>query len=123
MKIEHNIIAFKLNQTYKPTIGRLELYDITRHSWRLSERREKAEYAFAVFQGEVKEVYTIVSWLPQNSTITTKKPEDISDLTINTDRWEFVGNIAPDEIRSKYIDKDVSDYFKSKQNPVAYINC
>ncbi len=123
MKIEHKIIAFKLNKTYKPTIGRLELYDITRHSWRLSERREKAEYAFAVFQGEVKEVYTIVSWLPQNSTITTKKPEDISDLTISTDRWEFVGNIAPDEIRSKYLGKDVSEYFKSKQNPVAYINC
>lgn len=104
-------------------MGKIELYDTTRHSWKLGERRNKAQYAFAVFQGEVKEVYTIVSWLPQNSTITTKKPEDISDLTINTDRWEFVGNIAPDEIRSKYVGKDVSEYLKSKQNPVAYINC
>jgi hypothetical protein len=123
MIIVENIIAFKLNQTYKPTMGKVELYDITRHSWKVGERRNKAKYAFAVFEGVVKEVYTIAAWLPQNSTLSTKTINDIADLNINTERWEFVGNIAPDEIKAKYLGKDMSDYFKSNQNPVAYINC
>ncbi len=123
MKIDEAVIAFKLNKTYKPTMTPMQLYDATRHSWKVGERRNSAEYAFAVFQGEVKEVYKIAIWLPQNSTLNTKDKENIEDKTINTDRWEFVGTIAPEKIRYKYIGKDISDFFKSKQNPVAYINC
>jgi len=101
----------------------MELYDITRHSWRVSERREKAKYAFAVFHGIVKEIYKIAAWLPQNSTLNTKEFAADADLSINTKRWEFVGNIAEDNIREKYLGRDISGCFKSNQSPFEYINC
>jgi len=123
MKVEDSVIAFKLNQTYHQGIGQMELYDITRHSWRVSERREKAKYAFAVFHGIVKEIYKIAAWLPQNSTLNTKEFAADADLSINTKRWEFVGNIAEDNIREKYLGRDISGCFKSNQSPFEYINC
>lgn len=78
---------------------------ITRHSWKVGERRDKAEFAFAVFGGVVKEVYKIAAWLPQNSTLNTKQFDSDFDTSINAERWEFVGNIAPEEIRSLYYKK------------------
>ena len=39
-------------------------------------------------------------------------------------RWEFVGVIASDGIRKKYVGKSVAGYFaKGSQNPVKYVNC
>jgi len=38
-------------------------------------------------------------------------------------RFEFVGNIAPDVIRDKYVYKSVEHYFKKgMSNPVLYLN-
>ena len=38
-------------------------------------------------------------------------------------RYEFVGNIAPDVIRDKYVYKSVEHYFKKgMSNPVLYLN-
>jgi hypothetical protein len=120
VKISHPVLAFNLNQTYRENLRPVELYDITRHAWKLSERRLKAHYAFAVYKGIVQEVFTIAAWFPQNTTLNTKVLEDIN---VSTDRWEFVGNIAPEEIRKAYIYKDISDYTTSSRNPLTYINC
>ena len=39
-------------------------------------------------------------------------------------RWEFVGTIAPEKIRSKYKDRSVARYQKpGAQNPIMYVNC
>lgn len=123
VEVEHPMLAFKLNNTFRYGLDPVKLYDYTRHSWKLGLRREKAKFAVAVYQGVIQEVYTISQWLPQNSTLNTKDPEEISDKTVNTDRWEFVGNIAPKEIREKYLYKSIAHYIKSNQNPATYINC
>ena len=45
-------------------------------------------------------------------------PEDIKG------RVEFVGKLAPEEIRKRYIDTSVRDYLgKGSQNPCRYVNC
>ena len=121
--VQHPTIAFKLNATFRYGLDPIKLYDFTRHSWKLSERRNNAKYAFAVYQDVVQEVYTVEHWLPQNSTLNTKIPEEITDHEINADRWEFVGNIAPTDIRQRYLHKNISEYMKSNQNPVTYIHC
>ena len=37
-------------------------------------------------------------------------------------RYEFVGRIAPDDVRKNYKDKSVSNIFsKGEQNPIRYI--
>lgn len=121
--VTHPVIAFKLNATFRYGLDPVNLYDNTRHSWKLSERRIDAKYAFAVYQNIVQEVYRIEQWLPQNSTFNTKPYDEIVDHEINTDRWEFVGNIALQEIRNLYLYKNIGQYIKSNQNPVTYINC
>jgi hypothetical protein len=42
----------------------VELYDATRGVWRVNPSRHKAKYAFAVYEGIVKEVYEIKAWFP-----------------------------------------------------------
>lgn len=41
-----------------------EPYEATRGIWVLGRRREKAIYAFAVFEGIIQEVYEISEWYP-----------------------------------------------------------
>ena len=45
-----------------------ELYDATRGIWKVGEERVKAKYAFAVFEGVIREVYEISQWLHAGST-------------------------------------------------------
>jgi hypothetical protein len=67
-----------------------ELYEATRGIWKLGLRRNKAEYALAVYQGIVLEVYRIKHWLPAASSTYTTRPQD--DLKVKG-RWEFEGAV------------------------------
>ena len=84
----------------------------------MGARRERASYAFAVFEGIVREVYKINEWFPAGTTPSTR-----GDL-YDPERWEFVGDVAEKGIRDKYILKSVDDYFsRNQQNPITYVNC
>jgi len=116
------VLAFRINQTFHYGMNEQELYDYTRHAWKLGRRREQARYAFAVYHGIVQEIYEIEKWLPQNSTPNIKHERGESS-EVNTDRWEFVGKVAQAEIRKKYLYSDISAYLRSTQQPCVYINC
>ena len=98
----------------------MELYDFTRGYWRININRAKnAKYAFAVYNGIIQEVYEIKTWLKAGESMSVRGKIEIID-----DRVEFIGNIAPEIIRSKYKYKSVEDYFKKgNANPIMYINC
>ena len=118
VKIDEPSLLIRINELFYYGMTDVELYDATRSSWKLNEERAKqAEYAFAVYDGIVHEVYVILNWLQGGSSFSTYKN------TLSEDRLEFVGNIAPENIRSKYLHKSVKDYFnKGSQNPIKYIN-
>lgn len=118
-QIEEPVIAININQTYRHGISTGELYDCTRGIWRLDrDRAEKAHYAFAVYQGVVKEVYEINQWHPELSTeYKCRQPEH----TKLKNRYEFVGKVAEDSIRDKYIGKQMPEMHA--QNPIRYYNC
>ena len=119
MKVTEPALLIRVNQLYRPTMSAMELYDATRGVWKVGARRELAKYALAVFEGIVLEVYEIVSWHPAGSTFTSRDREDVSA----PGRWEFVGRLAPERLRRKYIDRDVGSYFPpGAQNPIAYVN-
>lgn len=110
-------ILIRINQLYYYGMDEIELYDATRGIWKVGERREKVEYAFAVYKGIVQEVYKIEHWFPAGSTFSTRGLTD-------PDRWEFVGRRAKASIRNKYYLKSVDDYFSgNSQNPITYVNC
>ena len=57
------------------------------------------------------EVYKVAGWYPAYSTMMTRDEE-----RTRPERYEFVGNIAEENIRNKYKDKSVSKYFPNRQN-------
>ena len=96
---------------------RVALYDATRAYWSIKKNHAitDTKLALAVHDGIVLEVYTIAAWLPANSTLMAVR----LDKSVDKNRKEFVGDIASDSIREKYLGKSVRSLFKpGNQDPV-----
>src|SRR5687768_6642146 len=101
--IDDPVVAVNLNQTYRDGMGTEALYDCTRGIWRLNkERAEKAMYVFAVYHNVIIEVYKVDQWLAAGTTKYGWRRFTSAHLQ---GRYEFVGKVAPDQIREKYIDQ------------------
>ena len=104
---EHSGIAILINRDYRPTFGDLEIFEWTRGIWSkkivTACENSDAKFAYATFNGVVKDVYVIHSWVPagtQEYFSRTLDPERLKKA-----RWEFVGKKAPKEILHKYVGK------------------
>ncbi len=96
-------IIININRLYTRSMTAQQLYDATRASWIVGTKRDRAKYAIASFRGLVREVYEIEKWQP------------------NGGRWEFVGKIAEDKIRDKYLNQSLENYIKKGgRNPIRY---
>ena len=113
------VIMIRVNKHYRHGMGNEDLYDITRGVWTISSRRAAgAKYAFAVFEGVVREVYEIESWDTAGTTH-HRWPK----VAYRPGKWEFVGDIAPKPIRERYRLHSVAAYFSpGSQNPIKYVN-
>ncbi|MCY4042750.1 MAG: hypothetical protein OXF45_02935 [Candidatus Dadabacteria bacterium] len=112
--IYHRVLIFRLNNTYKPNMGEEEIYEMTRGVWVVNQkRRQKAQYAFGVFRGIVRGVFSIDNWHPAGSTKYRFRPDIKSSKT--TRLWEFTQNAkAPQEIVDMYLYKSVREYLKNQ---------
>jgi uncharacterized protein len=118
-RIDEPILAININQTYRHGISADELYECTRGIWRLNrERATKARYAFAVYQGIIREVYDMDHWYPAGSTKYHWRQFNPRQLK---KRYEFVGKVASDEVRDRYIGRRMPN--PHTQNPIRYYNC
>jgi len=116
VKVQHKAILITINKLYRSDMSKEELYETTRGIWVVGEtRRNKVEYAMALYQGIVLEVYRIKQWHPAG---TLKYNTRDSSHFKNSGRWEFSGSIAKD-VREEYIDFSVG---KAGQNPIRYVN-
>lgn len=117
VEITEPSIIFRINNFYRPDMKPIELYDATRGRWVIGTDRKKAELAFSVYKGIVKEVYKIEAWFPAGATFSTRADAPPKG------RWEFVGNVAEKRTRDKYLNKSVAHYFPTGgSNPIRYIN-
>jgi uncharacterized protein len=126
--IDEPAIAISINRHYPHARSAQDLYHATRGIWRVNlERANKAKYAFAVFQGVIREVYEINRWIPvtketreywkeRDSAQGLEFPPEVDD-----GRSEFIGELAPESIRQKYIGRHVP--VRHTQNPIRYFNC
>jgi len=116
VKVHHKAILLTINSHYRSDMSREELYETTRGIWKVGEtNRNKVDFAMALYQGIVLEVYRIKQWYPAGTL--KYKTRDSSDFK-KSGRWEFSGSIAKD-IREEYIDFSVG---KAGQNPIRYVN-
>lgn len=100
---EEPCIIININRLFTRGMTAQQLYDSTRASWIVGTKRDKTKYAIASYRGLVREVYEIEKWQP------------------NGVRWEFVGKIAEDSIRDKYLNQSLENYIKKGgQNPIRY---
>ena len=62
-EIKDNIIMFKISNSYKYGMKPNEIYDITRSAWKVNiNEAEQYQYALAIYDNVVLEVYEIVQW-------------------------------------------------------------
>ena len=128
INVAEPVVAININQQYPQSKTAEELYHATRGIWRLNRQRaQRAQYAFAVYQGEVKEVYKIDRWMQARRETIEYWDERSSSQgkhfpsEVNEGRSEFVGELAPEAIRKKYIGKKLP--VRHSQNPIRYFNC
>ncbi len=115
--VKHRTLLITINKMYRSDMTSDELYEATRGVWVVGPRRENAQYAMAVYQGIVREVYRIHKWYPAGTL--EYKYRDQQEMKANKGRWEFDGEIAYD-IRDQYVNFSVG---KGGQNPIRYVNC
>jgi hypothetical protein len=125
--IDEPLVAIIINRQYPRVNNDDDLYQATRSMWRVNIRRaNKARYALAVYQGEIKEVYEIDHWKP--ATEATREywrkreklqHEDFRDT--HDGRSEFTGRVAPEIVRANYLGKHIPQ--RSFGTPILYFNC
>ena len=96
-----------------------DIYSATRFAWKVNERRaKKAEIALAVKQGLVVGVFEIDRWLPA----TVDNFPEFGDQGDLSGRYGFIGSIAGQEIKGRYIRKKVPPKARGSANPIRYHN-
>ncbi len=105
-------VLIKIPGLWTPAMSARDLYNATRHWWRVSERCRRAKYAFAISHGVIREVYAVESWRPW-----TAEEADKDGV-----RWGFDGHVAPE--LAHYRHTSVAHLYKlGEANPVRYENC
>lgn len=91
------------------------LYDATRHCWNVRyDNVIRYKYVLAVIKGYVKEVYRVDEWHQAK-----QWEHDFKDVS---NRYEFVGSVASEDIRQKWIGKLIPEYYRKKgmASPVVF---
>lgn len=119
--VRHPSILFSLSRMFRYDLTPGELYDVTRAAWRINKQRaERAEFAMAVYRGVIQEVYVPEAWVRGHSTIQASGIRTWNNKSLD-ERWEFVGRVAPDDIRKLYVGRAIEGYQPS-QTPFQYVN-
>jgi len=128
VNIEEPSILIRINQAFRYSMTTIELYDFTRGQWKLNpERAKNAKYGISVYEGVIQEVYEILDWYKAGATFSIRQGIERVNKDVENEplegRFEFIGNLAPKEIREKYRFKSVEHYFKKgNSNPIKYTN-
>jgi hypothetical protein len=118
--VEEPALLIRIAKLFREGMTAQEIYEATRGVWRLGGGKDSAKYALTVANGICQEVYVIGTWHAAGSTTYNTRP--LSQVSI-PGRWEFVGSVAPQQVRTKYIGRSLSHYFaKGNASPVNYVN-
>jgi hypothetical protein len=116
-KIKHEAILILINKLYRSEMTPEELYEATRGIWVIGPKRDKAQFAMAVYQGIVREVYRIKRWLPAGTL--DYETRDSKGFK-KSGKWEFEGEVAND-VRDGYIGFSVRHILGKARNPIRYV--
>lgn len=120
LDITESALLIRISHAYNEDMSAEELYNITRSAWKVSyDRVQNVNYAFSIYQGQILEVYKVAGWYAAGTTFAER-----NEAALESGRLEFVGTIAEDDVRDKYINKSAKHLFKpGNASPVMYLNC
>lgn len=122
VKIKEAAILININRNYRSGMTVQAIYDATRSAWKVGLKRQKAAYALRIHRGVVREVFSIAGWVPGGTTM--RGIDNDGRSRKREGRWEFVGQVAEESVRKRYVGRSVAHYFKpGAQNPIMYVNC
>ena len=112
-KLKGKALIINIARTFSYNLTPEQLYNNTRSSWQLDKKRKEAvKYVLSVYKSIVKEVYEVKGWFKFGETIIDKNLE-IKENEKN--KSEFVGKIAEENIRKKFVGKSISNKFSYNQ--------
>ena len=109
-QMEADCILININKTYKRGNGTDPIYQATKETWLISERKlAQIKYVLSEYRGLIVEVFEVENWYPKqrlkNKTIDKEKKIKIQ---VEVTGYGFNGIVAPKEIRDLYINKSVA---------------
>jgi uncharacterized protein len=127
INITEPAILIRINQAFRYSMTPMELYDYTRGHWVLNPANAgKAKYAFSIYEGIIQEIYEIAGWFKAGTTYSVRENNEYVEREAgdkSENRYEFVGNLASQNVRDKYKFKSIGDIFKKgNSNPIMYKN-
>jgi hypothetical protein len=100
------VLLININRLFNRQMSVDEIYHATRSSWKLSNRKDKAQFAIATYRGLTREVYMINDWFEVNG------------------RWGFNGKLAEEHIREALRYKSIAHLtIRGAANPIRCVNC
>jgi hypothetical protein len=120
VEVSEPALLLRIPELYKEGMSDHSLYEATRGVWKVGKRREAVQYALAVADGIVRDVFVIGQWHPAGTTGYVTRESTAVHVE---GRWEFTGSRASDGLREKYVGHSVAHYFaRGASNPVRYVN-
>lgn len=114
-------LLIRINRLYQPAMEGDALYEATRGTWKIGDRRNRVRFAMPVYEGVVRAVYEIEEWHPAGSTDYATRER--AELT-RVGRWEFSAHPASVDIQDKYVGRSVARYLPpGMRAPFVYVNC
>ncbi len=104
-KIDSNCILININKKYERGKGESSIYKATKETWTIKkEKLPNLKYILSEYRGLVVEVFEVTEWYEKERGFTPKAKRH-GQTKIG---YGFNGEVAPDEIREKYINKSIA---------------
>src|SRR5574344_450292 len=114
--IADDCMIININAKYKRGCSDDNIYEATHATWRIGKKRvKKIKYVLSEFRGLIIEVYEVKEWYPIERDY-SEKSQKYGQKYLG---YGFIGKLANDDIRNKYINKSIAKK-KGQSNPVIY---
>lgn len=104
-EIGSDCILININQKYKRGKGEQTIYEATKQTWTIrKDKLPNLKYVLSEYRGLIVEVYKVIEWY-ENERGYLPNAIRFGKTKIG---YGFNGEIAPDDIRNKYINKSIA---------------
>lgn len=104
-KMGDDCILININRNYQRGSGGQSIYEATKETWTIRKSKlPQLKYVLSEYRGLIVEVFKVNEWYEKERGF-TPKAKRFGEIKIG---FGFNGEVAPDEIRSRYLNKSIA---------------